>query len=263
MASQLEKPWRLLQTGLSFAVFGGVVLALGFLAIPLARRLARDPQEPEDLRAQRWIHRGARVFIGFMERVGLMRVEQVDTARLRADGPLLVVANHPTLFDLPLILSMMPQADCVVGRKWAENFFLRRVVTAAGYSCNDEGSSVIRACKRRLDAGRAVVIFPEGTRSPAGGLREFHAGAAFIALRTGQPLLPLLLSCQPPTQTKERSWYDVPASRLEVRVRATEPVRPEPLRYRDEDLLQAARRLTAELREVFLKGLDIAEVGSA
>jgi 1-acyl-sn-glycerol-3-phosphate acyltransferase len=262
MPSQLEKPWRLLQTGLSFAVFGAIVLALGFVAIPLSRRFARD-QEPPDLRAQRWIHRGASAFIGFMQGVGLMRLERVGTDRLRAGGPLLVVANHPTIFDLPLLLSLMPQADCIVGKAWAENFFLRRVVTAAGYFRNDDGSSVIRACKRHLDAGRSVVIFPEGTRSPAGGLRTFHAGAAFVALRTGQDLLPVLLSCQPPSQTKERNWYDVPAGQLQVRVRVGEPVHPEPLRYRDVDLLQAARRLTAELREDFLKGLDIAEVGSA
>jgi len=262
MPSQLEKPWRLLQTGLSFAVFGGIVLVLGFVAIPLGRRLARG-REPDDLRAQRWVHRGARCFMAFSQGIGLMRVERIGTDRLRAGGPLLVVANHPTIFDLPLLLSLMPQADCIVGKAWAENFFLRRVVAAAGYFRNDDGSSVIRACKRQLDAGRSVVIFPEGTRSPAGGLRTFHAGAAFVALRTGQGLLPVLLSCQPPSQTKERSWYDVPAGQLQVRVRVGEPVHPEPLRYRDVDLLQAARRLTAELREVFLKGLDIAEVGSA
>ena len=95
MPSHLEKSWRLLQTGLSFAVFGGIVLALGFVAIPLSRRLARDPQ-PDDLRAQRWIHRGARCFIGFARGIGLMRVDRVGTDRLRAGGPLLVVANHPT-----------------------------------------------------------------------------------------------------------------------------------------------------------------------
>lgn len=262
MSSRFEKPWRLLQTGLSFGVFGGVVLALGFVVLPLSRRLARDAQ-PDELRAQRWIHRGARCFIGFAQAIGLMRVDRIGTDRLRARGPLLVVANHPTIFDLPLLLSLMPQADCIVGKAWAENFFLRRVVAAAGYFRNDDGSSVVRACKRHLEAGRSVVIFPEGTRSPAGGLRSFHAGAAFVALRTGLDLVPVLLSCQPPTQTREKSWYDVPASRLQVRVRVGQPVHPEPLRYRDSDLLQAARRLTAELREVFLKGLDIAEVGSA
>ncbi|HEY8155419.1 MAG TPA: lysophospholipid acyltransferase family protein [Myxococcota bacterium] len=262
MASQLEKRWRLVQTGLSFAVFGAVVLALAFVAIPASRWFARG-REPEDLRAQRWIHRGARVFVGFLQGIGLARLERVGTARLRAGGPLLVVANHPTLFDLPLILSSMPQADCIVGAAWAENFFLRRVVLAAGYGRNDDGSSVIRACTRQLQAGRSVVIFPEGTRSPAGGLGAFQAGAAFVALRTGSELVPVLMSCDPPTQTKGRSWYDVPAGRLHVRVRVGEPVAPQPLRYRGVELAQAARRLTAELREVFLKGLDIAEVGSA
>jgi 1-acyl-sn-glycerol-3-phosphate acyltransferase len=262
MASQLEKAWRLIQTALSFACFGAVVLALGFVVIPASGWFARDG-EPAELRAQRWIHRGARLFVAFMQGIGLMRLESVGAARLGAGGPLLVVANHPTLFDLPVILSLMPQADCIVGAEWAENPFLRRAVLAAGYGRNDDGSSVIRACKRRLDAGRCVVIFPEGTRSPAGGLGAFRAGAAFVALRTGRDLLPVLLSCQPPTLSKGRSWYDVPRGRLHVRVRVGEPVAPQPLRYRDVDLAQAARRLTAELREVFLKGLDIADVGSA
>ena len=69
---------------------------------------------------------------------------------------------------------------------------------------------MIRACLRHLEAGRSVVIFPEGTRSPAGGLGAFHAGAAFVALRSGRDLVPVLLSCEPSTLTKGRSWYDVP-----------------------------------------------------
>jgi 1-acyl-sn-glycerol-3-phosphate acyltransferase len=114
-----------------------------------------------------------------------------------------------------------------------------------------------------LDSGRSVVIFPEGTRSPAGGLGPFQAGAAFIALRSGRDLVPALLSCEPPTLSKGRSWYDAPASQLHVRVRVGQPVSPQPLRYRGLNLPEAARRLTAELREDFLKGLDIADVGSA
>ena len=262
LASQLEKNWRRFQTGLSFVVFGGVVLGLAFVAIPASRRFARD-REPDDLRAQRWIHRGARVFVGFMRGIGLMRLDRVGVDRLRAGGPLLVVANHPTLFDLPVILSLMPQADCIVGAEWAENVFLRRVVAAAGYARNDDGSSVIRACLRRLGSGRSVVIFPEGTRSPAGGLGAFHAGAAFVALRSGRDLVPVLLGCEPPTLSKGRSWYDAPAGQLHVRVCVGQPVSPQPLRYRGVDLAQAARRLTVELREVFLKGLEIVEVGSA
>jgi 1-acyl-sn-glycerol-3-phosphate acyltransferase len=256
------KLWRLVQTGIGFAVFGAVVLALGFVAIPLSRRIARDPAADE-LRAQRWVHRGARVFIGYMRAVGLLRLDLEGAERLRTGRPLLLVANHPTLIDLVVLASLMPQLDCIVSASWADNPFLRRTVVAAGYIRSDAGGSVARACLRLLKAGRCVVLFPEGTRSPPGGLRDFQAGAAFVALRSGQPLLPVLLSCEPSTLTKGRSWYDVPAEQLHVTVRVGESILAQPVRYRDVTLPEAARRLTAELREVFLKGLDSADVGTA
>ena len=256
------KLWRLVQTGVGFAVFGAVVLLLGFVAIPLSRRLARAPASDE-LRAQHWVHRGARVFIGYMKLVGLLRLDAVGAERLRAGRGLLLVANHPTLIDLVVLASLLPQLDCIVSAAWADNPFLRRTVVAAGYVRNDDGGSVVRACLRLLKAGRSVVVFPEGTRSPPGGLRDFQAGAAFVALRSGQPLVPVFLSCEPSTLTKGRSWYDVPAEQLHVTVRVGESILAQPVRYRDVTLPEAARRLTAELREVFLKGLDIADVGTA
>ncbi len=256
------KLWRLAQTGIGFAVFGAVVLGLGFVAIPLSRRFSRDPL-PDDLRAQRWVHRGTRVFMAYMQGVGLLRVDWVGFERLRAGGPQLLVANHPTLIDLVVIASRMPQLDCIVSSAWAENPFLRRTVVAAGYVRNDDGGSVVRACLRQLKAGRSVIVFPEGTRSPPGGLRDFQAGAAFVALRGGYDLVPVLMSCQPSTLTKGRSWYDVPAEQLHISVRAGESITPQPVRYAGVTLPEAARRLTAELRDVFLKGLDIADVGTA
>ena len=262
MASQIVKRWRLVQTGLSFAVFGVVVLWLGFVAIPISGLFARD-RESGELRAQRWVHRATRFFVGFMKGIGLLRLDLVGVERLRAGPPLLLVANHPTLLDLVMIASLMPQLDCIVSPAWAENPFLKRTVVSAGYCRGDNPGSVVRACLRHLQAGRSVVVFPEGTRSPPGGLRDFQAGAAFVALRSGQAIVPVLMRCEPATLFKGRSWYDVPAERLHMTVRVGEPVTPQLVRYRGVTLPEAARRLTAELREVFLKGLDIADVGTA
>ncbi len=263
MTIQIVKSWRVVQTGLGFAFFGVAVLTLGFVAIPISRRFFARGAGSEELRAQRWIHRGMRVFVGFMRGIGLLRFDAVGVERLRARGPLLLVANHPTLLDMVVMESLMPQLDGIVSSSWAENPFLRRTVIAAGYVRNDDGASVVRACLRLLQAGRSVIVFPEGTRSPPGGLRDFQAGAAFVALRSGTPLVPVFLSCEPSTLTKGRSWYDVPAERLHITVRVGEPVTPDPMRYRGVTLPEAARRLTAELREVFLKGLDIADLGTA
>ena len=236
MPSQLERPWRLLRR-LSFAVFGAVVLALGFVAIPLSRRLARDG-EPDDLRAQRWIHRGARVFVGFMQGIGLMRLEQVGTGRLRAGGPLLVVANHPTIFDLPLILSLMPRR-LHRGQAWPRNSSCAGC-GGGGYGSHDDGSSVMgRASDSSMRAlGR---IFP-GVRALRREAAGFHAGAAFVALRTGQGLQ---RCCELPTPTRRREeWYESAAAAVRVRVGS----RPAGTCGTVRDLWRR-RVITAELRE--------------
>jgi 1-acyl-sn-glycerol-3-phosphate acyltransferase len=262
MRTRVDRLWRLLRTGLGFVGFGVVVLLLAFVVIPLDRRLVRSSGSRE-LRAQQLIHRGARLILEIWRRLGVMRVEVVHAARLHDGQPRLVVSNHPTLFDFVVLASLMPQADCIVNGARAENPILRRLLTLAGYVRSDDGVAVVRSCLHRLEAGRSIVIFPEGTRSPAGGLGEFRPGAALLALISGRELLPVLLTCEPQTLKKGQSWYDVPERALQVRVRAGEPILPTPGADRAGGHAQAARRLTAELREFFLKGLDIADVGRA
>ena len=51
--------------------------------------------------------------------------------------------------------------------------------------------AALRAITERLDAGHAVAIFPEGTRTRDGRLAEFRGGALFSAKRSGVPILPV------------------------------------------------------------------------
>jgi 1-acyl-sn-glycerol-3-phosphate acyltransferase len=53
------------------------------------------------------------------------------------------------------------------------------------------GRDAIRKCLEHLEQGRAVLIFPEGTRSLDGDLREFQTGVGMLALRSGAPVLPV------------------------------------------------------------------------
>ena len=105
----------------------------------------------------------------------------------------------------------------------------------------------------RIRAGRTVLVFPEGTRSPVGGLGPFQRGAAHIALNSGVPLHPVLLTCNPPALTKEQSWYHMPEGGIDLVVRVLEPLATDALRGSGLPITIAARRLTAELREVFAK----------
>jgi len=239
------------RSALGFVAIGACCLSLA-VVLPLVRRRARDSRDA-DLRAQRMIHRTCRFVLRLVDRMDLMEVRGIGTERLSQGGPHLVVANHPTIIDVVVLLAQMPQSDCIVSAGWAGNPFLRGAIQAAGWIRNDGGVQVVAESIARLRSGRSLIIFPEGTRSPMGGLQRFHRGAAHVALGSGCDLLPVLMQCEPPTLMKGQKWYDVPERTFRVTLRVQEPISPGPYADREKSSPIAARRLTAELRERFVK----------
>ena len=241
-----------LGSGALFVVFG--LLSVGLFGLVLPIRLAfTRAREARDLLAQRIVQRALRSYLRLGEWLDVFSVDVQGAERLRA-GPALVVANHPTLLDIVMLLAHMPQADCVAKREAWDNPFLRAVVSAAAYIPNDDGEELIARCCERLAAGRSVILFPEGTRSPALGLQPFRRGAAHIALRSGCAVVPVLLRCDPPSLKKDRPWYVLPDARMRFRIEVDPPLHfaSEP---GDASRGLAARRVTARLREYFERRL--------
>jgi 1-acyl-sn-glycerol-3-phosphate acyltransferase len=235
--------WRVLRTGLAFVSFGVGAIVVAAL-VPL---VARGTRAQRELRTQRIVHRAFALFTLWMRVLGLMRLSWIDADRLRGTGARLFVANHPTLIDVTLLLARLPQADCIVKSAARRNPLMRRIVTSAGYLANDEGDALVDACARRLAEGRSIVLFPEGTRSPREGLRRFQRGAAHIALKSGCPIVPIVITCRPRTLLKGQPWHDVPDRRAEWVLRVADPI--DPARYLGPETAMpvAARRLTADL----------------
>jgi len=261
MTTRIAYLWRLARTAFGFALFGVAAPILAGIALPLARWRSASSRESQ-LRMQRAAHHGCRVYLRVLERIGILHLEGIRTGRLRDPGSHLVVANHPTLLDVVVLLAFMPQADCIVNRQRARNWLLRGMVNACGYLSNDGGAAVVEAASARIRAGRSLIIFPEGTRSPLGGLHAFRRGAAHIALRTGCDLLPVAIRCTPPTLGKHQKWYDVPDRAFTVTVTVIDPISPTPVAEGGVGPPLAARRLTRQLHEALAKGLDIVDAGS-
>jgi 1-acyl-sn-glycerol-3-phosphate acyltransferase len=238
--------WRALRTGLAFFIFGAGALVLAFGVFPLVRLLPGAPDRRQ-LRAQYLVHLTFRVFVAIMRALGLIRVCGVGTERLGVPGARLVVANHPTLIDVVLLIACMPQADCVVKQAYWRSRIMRRVVAAAGYIPNVDGEDLVRACVTRLAAGRALLLFPEGTRSPRNGLGPFRRGVAHVALRSGCDPIPVVITCDPPTLMKGTKWYDVPDRTAVLRVEVGPPIAIRDVAGDSGDEPLAARRMTAAL----------------
>ena len=211
LARSVEHALRRLGTGFLFATFGIGSLIVACIVLPILA--LRERGAARELAAQRLLHRSTAAFVRLGTALRLFELRERGTERLSRNAGL-VLATHPTLLDVVFLLSRMPQADCIVKAEAWRNPFLRPVVAAAGYVPNTGGTSVVEACAARLRAGRAVIVFPEGTRSPATDLGPFKRGAARIALRSGGDVTPVLIRCEPSALRKDQRWWDVPNAKL-------------------------------------------------
>ncbi|HVP31507.1 MAG TPA: lysophospholipid acyltransferase family protein [Myxococcota bacterium] len=243
----LDRSWRIAGTGFSFVVFGIGALLLALFVFPICHLLS--PSRPAaEVRVQRVVQRAYRFFVGLMESLGLIRTRWIGLERLHAPGAKLVVANHPSLIDVVHLIARLPQADCVVGDAWARNAWLGLAARRAGYLTNARGAEVVAACAERLRAGRTVVLFPEGTRSPEAGMQRFQRGAAHAALVAGAPIVPVAIRCEPRMLMKGRPFWAVPERPAQYTLRVLEPVDPRALAGADAPPAIAARRVTSWLR---------------
>lgn len=250
MREAFDQGWRTFGTALSFAAFGLGGLLLRLLVFPPLRMFTRDRAVLER-RARALIRASFATHIGIMHRLGVMTYEIRGLERLHRQG-LLVLANHPTLVDVVLLVSRLPDADCVVKSRLAENPFTRGPVRATGYICNDNGAGLVDDCIASVRSGRNLLIFPEGTRTPRGeSLGPLQRGAANIAVRGGFDVTPVVIRCEPRTLGKGEKWYRVPTRRfhLSVDVLPDLPVAPFLADGSPEPL--AARHLTAALGDIF------------
>ncbi len=132
------------------------------------------------------------VFQGFYD--AFFRGEVVGLENIPRSGPYLIAANHASHLDPPLV-------GCQVARQM--RFFARRSLWSGRVASwwldhvecipVDRDSGDIGAIKRVLQAlheERAVVLFPEGTRSPDGRLQKPKAGVGLLACKTGVPVVP-------------------------------------------------------------------------
>ncbi len=122
------------------------------------------------------------------------RVEVVGAEHIPLDGPCVLVGNHLSLMDTPLLFTLMPR-KCVLLAASDLSPLLRRVLDPLDTIYVRRGEADLQALDRGLDVlrgGGMIGLGPEGTRSRAGGLGIGRTGAAYLALRAGAPILPVV-----------------------------------------------------------------------
>jgi 1-acyl-sn-glycerol-3-phosphate acyltransferase len=174
-------------------LFAGYVVVLGLLVIAplwLLVLLSRSPRFA--LACGRWSVR-------MLLRGAFCRLSVEGLGNLPAKGPCLLVANHASYVDVPVLMALLPTDFRFVSKIEALRYpiigtYLRRCghLTVDRFDVQQSlaGASEVA---RAMEAGLQVLLFPEGTFTEVDGLRPFRMGAFKTAVDTGAPVVPMAL----------------------------------------------------------------------
>lgn len=129
----------------------------------------------------------------------ICRVNLVGREHIPKRGPFLLITNHLSAADPPLVVSLIPPRLGMTGMAamaHRNDFFIGWLMDRAGAVWVRRGESDRRALKDALDvlaSGRPLGVAPEGTRSKTGALIEGKTGTAFLALKADVPILPIVM----------------------------------------------------------------------
>jgi 1-acyl-sn-glycerol-3-phosphate acyltransferase len=257
MRERLGRAWRILATGLCFACFGIGSMLLGVVVFPLLRLVVRD-RARASLQARALIRVTFRFFVRLMQATGVITVEVQGLQRLRGSGRL-ILANHPTLIDVVLLMALVEQGDCVIKGALGRNPFTRGTVRAAGFVFNDDGGEeLLEDCVRSVRTGNNLIIFPEGTRTVRGEPLRLQRGAARVAIHGDIDITPVRIRCTPATLAKGEKWYQVPPRRPHFRITVDETIAVSPFLAGAANHALAARHLNRHLTDHFSREHELA-----
>ncbi len=223
---------RLFLTVWSFFLFFAGSPFLGIFVFPVLRLLARDRADHRR-RVTRFVHRVLRFFVRWITFSRLVACpydvplpEGIDPSR-----PYVLIANHPSLIDVVLLLAYFEGLTCVTKGSWSHSIvlgpFLRQTLYLPGRGAAeaDAEEDVLGDMIEHVKKGHALLVFPEGTRSPRDRLNRFRRGAVEVAARAEVPLLAAFIDVDRPYLIKGVSPWRVPKSTARFRLEWLEVIR--------------------------------------
>ena len=157
-----------------------------------------------------------------------MHLEVRGRANLPKEGAYLVVSNHLSMMDIPLIQVMLPRVPRMMAKIELFKYPLIRSFMRWGGAVpvrgNVQDRAALRDAERTLASGAPFAVFPEGTRVRGRALSRGMPGAGLIATRSRAPVLPLAVEGTQNILKGKR-----PHLRARVRLTIGAPITPEEL----------------------------------
>ena len=257
--------WRLLKVttcGSAFAAFAAGWVLLSYVVLPLLW-VWPGTLHARRLRCQRMMAAAFVLFHDYMRLTGLLDFNPrlvpslAEYLRRRElEGPVVVVANHPSLVDVTALVAGLGPMCFVVKPSLMGNPLFGPLLRFTGQIAQDRqtgADGVVQKAVMRLRDGHDVLMFPEGTRSAPDSMHRFRLGAFEIARIAGVPVVPVHVHVDPPSLYKGLPWHGISSRTIRFRLQVLSPLE---IGTRS-DGIQAARELMRRTKDTISGALAL------
>ncbi|MDR4327933.1 lysophospholipid acyltransferase family protein [Bacillus pseudomycoides] len=178
-----------------FKIFYLIVIVIGIT--PRLWRIKRKAQTMSPQEKDRLVYKTTNWFGKKMVRVAGSTVQVNGIENVPKDKPVLVVSNHQSDMDIPVLLGYLNKPIGFVSKAEIKKFPIvptwMELMNCVFMDRSNRRQSLqaIKDGIELLKNGHSIVIFPEGTRSKAGEMGEFKAGSFHLAIKAGVAILPV------------------------------------------------------------------------
>lgn len=260
MLNRLDRIWRSCGIALFLALIGVGGSLMAITIFPLIALVIR-PREPRRRVIQWVLHHTFRLYCGGIHWLRIADIRIDGAEKLRHLRGILIIANHPSILDVVMIMAAVPSVQCVVKAGLWRNPFFHLTMRSAGYIRNDlDPEAFMAACVGALQAGQNLIIFPEGTRTVPGQPLQMRRGFANIATLAEADVQLVTISCDPPILFKGDHWWNAPPQRSEFRMEICEVLRIDAF-MKDRPRPLSARKLVAFVEDYYSRALKNGRAG--
>lgn len=193
----------------------------------------------------------------------LWRLKVDGAEHIPASGPFVLAPVHRSNVDTPLIACITNRRLGFMGKAsmWKINW-IGKFFTALGSYPVHRGSADREAMRRTIEvlkSGQAVVIFPEGTRQTGPLVQPLFEGAAYVAIKTGAPIVPVGIGGSEAAMPKGAKMIK-PGK---VRIVVGEPIHPPAVAEGERAPRRVTREMTDQLHARLQELFDVAQARAA
>lgn len=145
------------------------------------------------------IYKCTNIWANSLLKLAGVKVNVHGVENIPKDKTVLFVGNHQGNFDIPIYITQIPKVIGFISKIEVEKIPLVRTwmnflhcVFMDRSNLRKSGEAIINGIKN-LKAGHSIVIFPEGTRSKGGPIKEFKAGSFKLATKSKCPIVPVTM----------------------------------------------------------------------